>query len=408
MLTLVVRNEPTDQIEVRMVDTNWNGALGIACILWVLGLAGCMFQALSPLTSGVVHWLLVGAVVVAAGAAGLAFRMIRHGRMIGNIWAECAAFVLLIIFGPVAFIFAAGAVPFLALRLRRNQRILPNGEVRVILRLLIARTSGMALLSLLGLILWTFPVYARLTEWAGSHAAHFPPSTDASAPWWAWVATLMIGIAFVSFAYIAAVWWQRLAEMVVVVDASVARRRQAFSDRLTSLLHDGVLSTLERVAAGQPLNDMSRSRVGILAQTIRSGLFNDTTPRSTAHFINGLVEQCSLHGAIPNIADFVDGDPPVEVLQAFQTAASAVLANLDHASVSEATIGIVGDRDKLHVTISDEGRGFDLSRVEWSPHTSRAVFDGLAALVPQAEVKVDSEPGRGATWQLRWPAEAPR
>lgn len=394
-------------VDEATLNASWNGALMIAGILWSAGLAGCLVQAMSPLTAGIIHWLLIALVGLSAMAAALAFRIIQRDNMKGNLAAELAAVVLLFAFGPAAFVFAAGTLPFMALRQRGYRVARRAGGNRIRWLPASSEVLAMVLFAFLGSTLWATPGYVRLTSWAVARGAQAPRLLDVSLPWWLVASVVVGGLTFMATFVVATIWWQRIIDAAISAHANDTRRRRQLTDRVSSLLHDGVLSVLERVAANQPLNAATRTSVGVLAQTIRNGFFNDDTPRTTGRLINHLVADCSSHEVVPIIADFIEGEPPAEILQAFAMASSAIIGNLQHAGVSEVLIGIVADTNKLHVTIRDEGCGFDLSTAHWSPHTSRVVFAGVASLDPQGEAVPTSEPGRGTSWTLRWPAQRP-
>jgi hypothetical protein len=263
----------------------------------------------------------------------------------------------------------------------------------------------MVLVAGLGTMIWDTIYEQEIFTWARSYGAAVPRVATGNLYWWLVASFIVVGLGYLSLVFIMTLWWDRVVKTVKMVDPVDEERRQRLNVTLSSFLHDGVLGALEQIAAGHSVSATDRLRFIRLTQTIRNGILGDSVPRTTNRFVDSLSSMCTERGVVPTINKSLDGDPPIEVLETFRVASSALLNNLAHAGVDQVTMGIVSSSSQLRVTIRDEGGGFDPQTVMWSPHTIEVVFGSLAALDPVAKAEPHSAPGQGTTWSLAWPAQ---
>lgn len=128
-------------------------------------------------------------------------------------------------------------------------------------------------------------------------------------------------------------------------------------------------------------------------------VLSDDQPRSVGQLLNVAITQAATHGVQLVVTRHVTGEPPVHILDAFNEALGALVANLMHAKVTSARLTVDAGPETLYITLVDEGVGRQ-SGSEWGPSTQARVFDRLKPVGTSARVL--TAPDRGTTWQLEW------
>jgi hypothetical protein len=173
-------------------------------------------------------------------------------------------------------------------------------------------------------------------------------------------------------------------------------------ERLRRGLHDGALGTLDMLAQDPSLPPPVRhkARLGALRarNTLRAADGHDFRIEAE---LNQLTEMFTGHGLLLHPRFYVHGDPPAAVVEIAVAAASEALNNArKHAGEApEVSLFVVCDRDRLEMSIRDNGVGFDRETVHWGGGLSSS----FPAIKQQGGIcEVASTPGEGTTVTLRW------
>ncbi len=95
----------------------------------------------------------------------------------------------------------------------------------------------------------------------------------------------------------------------------------------------------------------------------------------------------------------VTAEPPGEVIDAMAGAVHESLANvLKHAGVSRVVVRVVSDESGPRVTVRDQGKGFDPSKVGGGFGMDNSIKGRLAEVA--GEARITSSPGRGTRVDL--------
>ena len=192
------------------------------------------------------------------------------------------------------------------------------------------------------------------------------------------------------------------------VDVIDIYRRQRLTADLQAVIHDGVVDVLENIATGGIASPTDRLRLASLSTKLRNELLGDSAPRTIEGLASHLVSECRERGIVASVTKYAEGSPPESILEAFKTAACALIGNVKHADVSRVIITVTSSAHRMDLAIRDDGVGFDPAATTWSSHTKRHVFDALDQLEPAGKAAVWSSPGAGTTWALTWPTAEPR
>lgn len=214
---------------------------------------------------------------------------------------------------------------------------------------------------------------------------------------------LMVG-AWVGFTLYNFYWhwyWQHVTESLIDVayeqtQVEPARIRAAFD----ALIHNGVVSTLERVAAGHPTSADDRAQAGELASQIREGLLADPYPRSIQQLLRGAVKQAADVHVVLHLLPYVVGEPPRSVVRAVGEALAYMVSNLQHAMVGEAQLAVNATTTELDLTLHDTGMGFGVAGWQEASPSGRRISQCLAQVGATGNVR--SSIGHGTTYEIRW------
>ncbi len=202
-----------------------------------------------------------------------------------------------------------------------------------------------------------------------------------------------------------------------VEQLSISRER----NRLSRELHDTLAHTLSALTVQfdalstvwGSIPEKARSMVDQMQTTTRSGL--DETRRALRDLRASPLEDEGLVFALQGLAeDFTTrqsislqldlpgniADLPPEVEQCYYRVAQESLVNIArHAAAEELTIKLINDSSGLTMTISDNGRGFDLSDDVEKDQLGLQGMQERAGLIG-ADLEVGSRPGEGTTVRL--------
>ncbi|MGV0794813.1 sensor histidine kinase [Mycolicibacterium sp. XJ1819] len=188
-------------------------------------------------------------------------------------------------------------------------------------------------------------------------------------------------------------------------------------------LHDGPLQTLlaarldldeVRERTGDPALESVHSALQQTAATLRSTV-TELHPQVLAQLgltaaVRELVRQFEARGDYSVVADLDEVGKP-ESQQLLYRAARELLANVHkHARATNVRVGLTRSGDRIVLTVSDDGAGFDASTLE------RYVADGhigLGSLLARfhamgGAMEVSSVPGYGTQVTVTSPRETPR
>ena len=198
-------------------------------------------------------------------------------------------------------------------------------------------------------------------------------------------------------------FWRHLLQIVKTSELSDEAAADTVGMNLVqSVVHDGVLPLVEKVAADQVVTPDDRQRAIELSVMIRRQLLHDEVPRSTRRLLEKAFADAARDGIYLKLEDLVDEDPPVHILAVFSDALGALVLNLKHAAVMSARLQVSGDSEHFHVTLIDDGKGRS-PEASWGPTTESRVVEGLKNI--QGTAQFVTEPGYGVTWHLDWTRE---
>lgn len=199
--------------------------------------------------------------------------------------------------------------------------------------------------------------------------------------------------------------WQRRTSAVAAAEARLVEERE-----LARLAHDNVLGALNSAAmwpAGEterlptPVIDMASdalramdARAATRAASQSLGVARHIFVRTATRLgVEDVELGCDEDGALV----------PGEVIEALADAMSEAIRNSTrHSSGRTTRVSGSALRDEIHLTVSDEGPGFDPATVP--PHRLgiRESIVGRLSEISGAEASIDSSPGSGTRVHLTW------
>jgi signal transduction histidine kinase len=191
---------------------------------------------------------------------------------------------------------------------------------------------------------------------------------------------------------------------------SARLRRDAERTALT-VLHNGPLTTLTLVAQGG-LSEQTVTAVRAQAAIDLAVLSADrTAERSRTDTIESVQLADLLDRTAAILRHRVDVNltttpcvVPAAVAQAFAGATAEALENVArHAGTDSASVSLDSDEERVTVTITDTGRGFDPAVVPANRFGLRESISGELARV-DGRARIASTRGEGTTITLEWPA----
>jgi len=186
------------------------------------------------------------------------------------------------------------------------------------------------------------------------------------------------------------------------------RERAVLTERneVERWLHDHLINIVGRVARGEVISAADRQRAGRLEVRARLRIAD---VRVIAPSIEGLLDTATMAAEEAGVSLIVDTsvtavpDRP-DVLRAVSLAVSCLIDNAArHGACDRVRLAVLASADRIAVTLSDRGKGYDVAATEWSPHTRRVVFEALEGLGASATPEFPPD-GIGARWKLQWPA----
>ena len=219
---------------------------------------------------------------------------------------------------------------------------------------------------------------------------------------------------------------QRLRELVKELGRAATHERM----RLAGELHDNLVqllavckmkaSTIE--VSAPPGSSMAADALAVkqflseaidYARTLMSDLRPDTlNEHDLTAAVQWVAKRMQRHGLVVRVED--DGDPkPLEedlLVLLFDSVRELLFNVVKHAGTGEATVSLRRSNGEVHVTVSDEGAGFDRRR-QLSP--SKAGGFGLFSIAERLNLlggraEVESARGRGTSVRLVAPLASQR
>ena len=193
-------------------------------------------------------------------------------------------------------------------------------------------------------------------------------------------------------------------------DASRARARR----RADNFIHDHILSVLKTVPATSAGVAQLRAGAREALADLDTAAAEPSEPVRSSELLAALTRRLrAIGGDDVVISDSItqDLEMPQETAQALIDAAAEALRNsLTHAADPEQgpimrTATLRSDADGVTITVSDDGRGFDLEHATISRY---GISGSIIARMHDAagEARIDSSPGAGTTVTLSWSARA--
>jgi signal transduction histidine kinase len=222
------------------------------------------------------------------------------------------------------------------------------------------------------------------------------------------------------FAAIARVAWGYLRRGATELDhahaqllaSQMARAADAarFGERRRQygLLHDTVLSTLTALSRGglDLRSEQVRERCAADAGFLRRLITADAPEPQENELSAGLSRAAQRAEALGLQVNLMTSHETVSALSAaaaFELAVTEALNNVHHhAGTSQAWVTSHDDGPQVCVRVVDRGRGFDPLQVP----IGIGIPQSIVARMSEAGgcAMVDSRPGQGTCWELRWPA----
>lgn len=210
------------------------------------------------------------------------------------------------------------------------------------------------------------------------------------------------------------VFWGALGCFVTVALRRMAGRVDAQHEHFVELerreverwLHDDLINIVGRVARGEELSAADRARAARLEVGARLRIAD---VRVVAPGVEGLLEAAAVAAEQTGVGLIVETsvtavpDCP-SVLRALSLALPCLIDNAKrHGGAERIRLALLANRERLVLTLSHQGHGYDPQAVAWSPHTRRTVFEALADVgaIAIPERPLDDVGGR---WRLQWPA----
>jgi signal transduction histidine kinase len=226
---------------------------------------------------------------------------------------------------------------------------------------------------------------------------------------------------------------RRVAERTAMAERRAEQLRQLASEltlaerreqkRLAQVLHDGLQQTLVAIKFNLALIERSNNVHQAVEET--AGLINEAIEISrslTAELSPPMLHQGGLvpslkwltrwffdrHGLTINLTARMDMEsmPEEVVIQLFQSIREVLFNVVKHAGVQTARVDVAQHDGEIHVSIEDEGAGFDLSRLRAEGGSSGgfglfSISERISYLGGQMEIL--SAPGKGSRLNLMVP-----
>lgn len=199
--------------------------------------------------------------------------------------------------------------------------------------------------------------------------------------------------------------WERRAAAVAAAESRLSEERE-----LARVAHDNVLGALNSALMFSSEENVKLPTlvVDMAADALRA-LDARAASRDASQSL-GVARQVLVRTAarlgMENVelgCDEADASFPGEVVQAIAHAMSEAIRNSTrHASGSAVRIYGGVHRDRIEVTVADDGPGFDLSAVPLSRFGIRESIFGRLERIPGANAVIDSAPGSGTRVHLAW------
>lgn len=172
-----------------------------------------------------------------------------------------------------------------------------------------------------------------------------------------------------------------------------------------------MLSTLSAIARGglDHRDALVRQRCATDADYLR-GLISGDRDNAPTELAAGLArlgrEQAALGLRVHHMSVPRPPDTPAEVVRALVESAREALNNVQkHADVGEAWLTVTVPDDRIRVTVSDRGRGFEPLAVSRPERPGLGIAGSMVARMREVggSCVVESVPGQGTSVELTWP-----
>jgi len=184
-------------------------------------------------------------------------------------------------------------------------------------------------------------------------------------------------------------------------DQAVAMERR----EVESWVHDDLINLVGRVARSEPLSLADRARAARLEISARLRIAD---VRVIAPGVEGLLEAATIAAEESGVKLVVE-TAVTSVPQAphvLQTMALAIPCLIDnakrHGNADRVRLALFADSERIVLTLSDRGDGYDLATAIWGAHTRSAVFDAMESVEGSAIPQTPPD-GIGSIWRLQWP-----
>ncbi|WP_425310755.1 ATP-binding protein [Ammonicoccus fulvus] len=186
-------------------------------------------------------------------------------------------------------------------------------------------------------------------------------------------------------------------------EAGMLESRDAEIDRLDRLTHDFVLSLLSSAAEGVPTDKLRvqaeaarRQLTPVQTEVENSSLFLEVIDRITRRCGREGVPVTLSQRGIPEDSVM----PRLTAIELEAAVAEAVRNTVRHAT-EPGRVEIVLDGPRLKVVISDDGPGFDPTRIRTRLGVTQSILHRMNSL-EGGSATVDSAPGRGTVVTIAW------
>lgn len=186
-------------------------------------------------------------------------------------------------------------------------------------------------------------------------------------------------------------------------EAGMLEARDAEIDRLDRLTHDFVLSLLSSAADGVPTDKLRvqaeaarRQLTPVQAEAENTSLFLEVIDRITRRCGRDGVPVTLAQSGIPEDSVM----PRLTAIELEAAVAEAVRNTVRH-STEPGRVEILLDGPRIQVVISDDGPGFDPTRIRTRLGVTQSILHRMNSL-EGGSATVDSAPGRGTIVTIAW------
>ncbi|MFL1380797.1 sensor histidine kinase [Nocardiopsis protaetiae] len=204
-------------------------------------------------------------------------------------------------------------------------------------------------------------------------------------------------------------------ERAALIDRATAERDRERA-RLGQYLHDGVVQDL--AGASLALTTLARSdhpdpaRIESIADLLRGdvrtlrGLLEDLVPpdltwEALPDALEGLLRDTGIPATELHVGRASAADDTAEVV--YRITRELLINAAEHSRAGSVAVTVEADRESVHITVSDDGAGFDPDADPEAGHVGLRIIDHISRLAGGA-TRVTTAPGAGCTVNVSLPA----